>query len=66
LNTGLIDTSSRLQPTSIDTHGKFTAALSAININLMKEVTTDVVDTVGQLAIGVNDAGNKLTINVRG
>ncbi len=32
----------------------------------MKEVTTDVVDTVGQLAIGVNDAGNKLTINVRG
>ncbi len=48
------------------THGKFTAGLSAINIYLMKDVTTDVVDTGGKLAIVVNDAGNKLAISVRG
>jgi hypothetical protein len=66
LNTGLIDTSGRLPPTSIDTHGKFTAGLSAININLMKDVITDDVDIGGKLAIGVNDAGNELAISVRG
>jgi hypothetical protein len=62
LTSGLIDTSGRLQPTSIDTHGKFTAGLSAININLMKDVTTGVVDTGGKLAIGINE----LAISVRG
>jgi hypothetical protein len=64
LNTGLIDTSGRFPLTSIDTHGKFTAGLSAININLMKDVTTDVVDTGGKLAIGIHD--HKLAISVRG
>jgi hypothetical protein len=54
--------SGRLPLTSIDTHGKFTAGLAAININLMKDVTTDVVDTGGKLAIGINE----LAISVRG
>jgi hypothetical protein len=62
LNTGLIDTSDRLPLTKIDTHGKFTAGLSAININLMKDVTSDVVEIGGKLAIGINE----LAISVRG
>jgi hypothetical protein len=66
LTNGLIDTSGRLPLTSIDIHGKFTAGFTAININIMKDVTTDVVNTGGKLAIGINHAGNKLAISARG
>ncbi len=48
----------------LDTCSKYVAAVSAINVNLAKDVTTSVDDTGGEFSASHNDIGGQFAAGV--